>query len=102
MAHIADVIKAPVLTEKTLRLMQDENKYTFDVDVKANKTEIKQAVQVMFGVKVVNVNTITVKPKNRRMSQTGGTRFMGKTNKRKKAIVTLAEGDSINIFGDEE
>jgi len=96
MAHIADVIKKPVLTEKSLNLMQEENKYTFDVDVKANKTEIKQAVQAMFNVKVTNVNTVTVKPKKKRVG-----RYVGKTIKRKKAIVTLAEGDSIEIFGEE-
>lgn len=62
--------------------MQNENKYTFDVDVTANKTEIKQAVEAMFKVKVESVNTMNIKPKTKRMG-----RYVGKTNRRKKAIV---------------
>lgn len=96
MAHIADVLKKPVLTEKSLTLQSDENKYTFDVDVKANKTEVKQAVEAMFGVKVVSVNIMNVKPKKKRMGK-----YEGKTNRRRKAIVKLAEGEEINYFGEE-
>ena len=48
MAHITDVLRKPVLTEKTMKLMQEENKYTFDVALSSNKTEIKQAVEAMF------------------------------------------------------
>ncbi|WP_296878505.1 50S ribosomal protein L23 [Thomasclavelia sp.] len=96
MAHITDVLKKPVLTEKTMTLSAEENKYTFDVDVNANKTEIKQAVEAMFGVKVEKVNVMNVKPKKKRMG-----RYEGKTNRRRKAIVKLAEGDSINYFGEE-
>jgi large subunit ribosomal protein L23 len=95
MAHITDVLKKPVLTEKSLTL-QEENKYTFDVDVKANKIEVKQAVEAMFGVKVVSVNIMNVKPKTKRMGQ-----YVGKTNRRRKAIVKLAEGEVINYFGEE-
>ena len=62
MAHITDVLKKPVLTEKTMTLQANENKYTFDVDVNANKVEIKQAVEAMFGVKVESVNVMNVKP----------------------------------------
>lgn len=98
MAHITDVILRPVLTEKTYDLMQNENKYTFEVDPRSNKTEIKQAVQTMFGVKVLSVNTINVKPK-----KVGRNRMRpGYTKKKKKAIVTLAANDSINLFGEEE
>ena len=61
MAHITDVLRKPVLTEKTMKLMQEENKYTFDVALSSNKTEIKQAVEAMFNVKVTSVNTINVK-----------------------------------------
>lgn len=96
MAHIADVLKKPVLTEKSLTLQSTENKYTFDVDVKANKTEIKQAVEKMFGVKVVTVNVMNIKPKKKRMGK-----YEGTTNRRRKAIVTLAEGEEINYFGEE-
>ena len=96
MAHITDVLKKPVLTEKTMTLQTNENKYTFDVDVNANKVEIKQAVEAMFGVKVESVNVMNVKPKTKRMG-----RYEGKTNRRRKAIVKLAEGNEINYFGEE-
>lgn len=95
MAHITDVLKNPVLTEKSL-LLQEGNKYTFDVDVNSNKSEIKNAVEKMFDVKVANVNTVTVNPKTKRMG-----RYVGKTAKRKKAIVTLKEGYSIELFSEE-
>lgn len=97
MAHITDVLKKPVLTEKSLALQSEENKYTFDVDMNANKTEIKIAVEKLFNVKVEKVNVMNVKAKAKRMG-----RYEGKTNKRRKAIVTLADGYSINYFEDEE
>ena len=97
MAHITDVLKKPVLTEKSLALQSEENKYTFDVDLNANKTEIKIAVETLFNVKVKKVNVMNVKAKAKRMG-----RYEGKTNRRRKAIVTLSEGDSINYFEDEE
>lgn len=95
MAHITDVLKKPVLTEKSLNLL-DENKYTFDVDVKANKIEIKHAVEKMFNVKVESVHTMNVRPQTKRVGK-----YVGKTNKRKKAIVKLAEGSKIDLFGEE-
>ena len=58
MAHITDVLKKPVFTEKSMTLQAEENKYTFDVDVNANKIEIKQAVEAMFDVKVESVNAV--------------------------------------------
>jgi large subunit ribosomal protein L23 len=96
MAHITDVLKKPVLTEKSLMLQQTENKYTFDVDLNANKIEVKQAVEAMFDVKVESVNIMNVRPKTKRMG-----RYVGKTNKRKKAIVKLKEGYEIELFGEE-
>ena len=96
MAHITDVLRRPVLTEKSMKLMQEENKYTFFVDTKSNKTEIKQAVEAMFGVKVTSVHTMNVHPKKKRVG-----RYAGKTAAKKKAIISLAEGQSINLFGDE-
>ena len=95
MAHITDVLKKPVFTEKSMTL-QEENKYTFDVDVNANKIEIKQAVEAMFDVKVESVNVMNIKPKTKRVG-----RYEGKTNRRRKAIVKLAEGSTINYFGEE-
>ena len=96
MAHIIDVLKKPVLTEKSLALQTEENKYTFDVDLNANKTEVKIAVEKLFNVKVEKVNIMNVKPKAKRM----GT-YEGKTNKRRKAIVKLKEGYEIDLFGEE-
>ena len=96
MAHMTDVLKKPVLTEKSLALQTEENKYTFDVDLDANKTEVKIAVEKLFNVKVEKVNIMNVKPKAKRM----GT-YEGKTNKRRKAIVKLAEGNSINYFDED-
>ena len=77
-------------------LHQNENKYTFDVDLTANKTEVKVAVEKMFDVKVDSVNIMNVKPKTKRMG-----RYVGKTKRRRKAIVKLAEGSEISYFGEE-
>ena len=86
-----DIIKAPIITEKTSDLAQN-NVITFSVDVKANKTQIKQAIEHIFNVKVESVNTINVKPKRKRVG-----RYVGNTNKVKKAIVKLKEGSSIEL-----
>jgi large subunit ribosomal protein L23 len=87
-----DILLAPVVSEKSYGLL-DEGKYTFIVDPRANKTEIKIAVERIFGVKVDSVNTLNRKGKTRR------TRFgLGKRKDTKRAIVTLKEG-SIDIFG---
>lgn len=80
-----DIIKRPVITEQTADLMADK-KYTFEVNKKANKTEIKDAVETVFNVKVLKVNTINLKGKFRRMGRYGGYR-----PDRKKAIVQLSE-----------
>ncbi|HIY57112.1 MAG TPA: 50S ribosomal protein L23 [Candidatus Tetragenococcus pullicola] len=88
-----DVIKRPVITEKSMIAM-DEKKYTFDVDTRANKTLVKQAVEAAFDVKVKNVNIINVKPKAKRMG-----RYQGFTKKRRKAVVTLTDASKeIEIF----
>ena len=76
MAHMTDVLKKPVLTEKSLALQTEENKYTFDVDLDANKTEVKIAVEKLFNVKVEKVNIMNVKPKAKRMG-----RYEGKKKK---------------------
>lgn len=96
MTHIADVLKEPVLTEKSLMLQQVEDKYTFDVGITVNKTEVKQAVEKVFDVKVESVNIMNVAPKTKRMG-----RYVGKTSKRRKAIVKLKEGFEISLFGEE-
>ena len=92
MSNYRDVIKAPIITEKSSDLAQNKNTITFSVDVKANKTQIKQAVEKIFDVKVDSVNTINAKPKKKRVG-----RYTGKTNKVKKAIVKLREGSSIEL-----
>ena len=81
-----DIIKRPVITERSADLMQAD-KYIFDVDVKANKTQVKHAVEEIFDVTVAKVNIMNVKPKKKRMG-----RYVGYTNRRRKAIVTLSEG----------
>ena len=87
-----DTIKAPVITEKGSRLAQEEGKYLFKVDPKATKSDIKDAVEKIFKVKVESISTINVKPKKRRVG-----RYAGMTNKYKKAIVKLAEGQTIDL-----
>ena len=87
-----EIIKAPVITEKSTRLSQEENKYVFKVDSKATKDQIKKAVETIFKVKVVDISTINAKVKKRRVG-----RYTGLTNRYKKAIVKLAEGQSIEL-----
>ena len=92
MSNYRDIIKAPIVTEKSADLAQNQNTITFSVDVNANKTQIKQAIEKIFNVKVESVNTVNVKNKKKRIG-----RYAGKTNKVKKAIVKLAEGSSIEL-----
>jgi large subunit ribosomal protein L23 len=87
-----DVILAPVVSEKSYGLL-DDNKYTFVVDPRANKTEIKIAVEKIFGVKVRKVNTQNRRGKRKRRGWT-----VGKRPDTKRAIVTLAPGDEIELF----
>ena len=88
-----DILIAPVISEKSYGLL-DENKYTFLVRTDANKTQIKQAVESVFGVRVTNVNTIN------RQGKAVRTKFgYGKRNDTKRAIVSLAQGDRIDLFG---
>lgn len=87
-----EIIIKPVVTEKSVDLMQ-ENKYCFKVAKDANKIEIKNAVEEIFKVTVVNVNTVNVHGKMKRMGRT-----QGMTSSWKKAVVTLREGDSIEVF----
>ncbi len=86
-----EIIKAPVITEKSAAIGQ-KGQYAFLVDPKANKTEIKQAIEKLFHVKVEEIRTLNVKTKKRRVG-----RYAGLTNRSKKAIVTLAEGQTIEL-----
>lgn len=92
LSNYRDIIKAPVITEKSANIASDEKKYVFKVDAKANKSQIKDAIEKIFNVKVEKVNTINVHPKKKRVG-----RYFGMTNKYKKAIVTLANGNKIDL-----
>lgn len=89
-----DVIIAPVVSEKSYDLIEQAGTYTFKVDPRSNKTEIKEAVEEIFGVKVTRVNTINRKGKVKRTGYR-----LGKRADTKRAVVTLAEGNEIDIFG---
>lgn len=93
MKHARDVIIEPVVSEKAYDAIDSLNAYTFIVDPRANKTEIRQAVEEIFKVKVRKVNTINRQGKTRRAGYK-----LGRTPNRKRAVVTLADGHSIDIF----
>ena len=84
-----EIIKAPIITEKS-RMEQENGKYVFLVSPKATKTEIKEAIEKIFKVKVEEISTLNVKPKKKRVG-----RYTGLTNRSKKAIVKLADGMTI-------
>ncbi|WP_181189491.1 50S ribosomal protein L23 [Bombilactobacillus bombi] len=91
-----DIILRPVITEASMADM-DDKKYVFDVAVDANKIQVRQAIEELFEVKVAKVNIMNVKPKKKRVG-----RYVGKTNKRRKAIVKLTEDSKeIKIFENE-
>ena len=87
-----EVIRRPLVTEKSTQLMQ-MGKYTFEVDPRATKVDIRRAVEELFQVKVRKVNTLWVRGKVRRRGRT-----VGRTPDRKKAVVTLEEGQRIEFF----
>ncbi len=91
-----DIIIRPIVSERSFDQMED-NRYTFEVAKTANKVEIAKAVEEIFNVKVTKVNTINVKPKPKRVRYR-----KGYTRTWKKAIVTLAEGDSIELFASQD
>jgi large subunit ribosomal protein L23 len=93
MKNPRDIIFEPIVSEKSYDLIEDENTYTFVVDRRSNKTEIKQAVASIFDVKVLSVNTINRKGKLKRTGYK-----LGKRKDTKRALVKLADGDKIDIF----
>lgn len=93
MSKAKDVIIRPIITEKTMLMTDENNTITFEVNRRSNKTEIKQAVEELFDVKVARVNVINSRPKRARMGQ-----FEGKTKHVKKAMVKLKDGYSIDVF----
>ena len=92
--ELIDILKYPIITDKATRLLE-LNQYSFAIDSKANKIDIKSAIEYLFDVKVVAVNTFNPPQKKRRIG-----RFIGTRPRNKKAIVTLAEGNSINLFSE--
>ena len=92
LSNYRDIIKAPVITEKSTAIASNDKSYVFRVDAKANKSQIKDAIEKIFNVKVESVNTVNVHPKKKRVG-----RHSGMTNKYKKAIVTLKDGNKIEL-----
>jgi large subunit ribosomal protein L23 len=90
--HLYEVLRRPLITEKNT-FLQEQNKYVFEVDGRANKNQVKQAVEKVFKVQVVNVNMITVPGKTKRYG-----RHEVETSSWKKAIVTLKTGNKIELF----
>ncbi len=91
------IIIKPIVTEKMTGLGEKLNRFAFQVDRKANKVEIKKAVEEMYNVQVVAVNTAVVAPKRKARYTKSGI-VEGKTNAYKKAIVTLKEGETIDFY----
>lgn len=92
--HIYDVLRRPIVTEKSLLTVEDGNRYTFEVDMRANKLLVKEAVELAFDVTVTDVNVVVMPAKTSRR----GKRVNIRKGKWKKAVVALAPGDSIQLF----
>jgi large subunit ribosomal protein L23 len=97
MVDIDKIIFKPVITERSALLKETSNKFVFEVDPRANRKQIKEAIEKFFNVKVKRVNTSVMKGKTKTVFRKAG-RFTGKRPDRKKAIVSLAKGDTIDIF----
>ncbi len=95
-SRLADVIRKPVITEKATNAL-DLNQYTFEVDPRAAKPDIKAAIEKMFEVKVIGISTMNPPRRSRRVG-----RFSGKRPQVKKAVVRLAEGNTIQLFPESE
>lgn len=94
---LSEVLVRPVITEKVNLQMERNGRYTFVVSHAANKLEVKKAVEEFYGVKVADVNTIVVPAKNKTRYTKAGL-LSGRKSSYKKAVVTLASGDSIDLF----
>ena len=90
--NLADLIRRPLITEKATRLLE-LNQYTFEVVPKASKPDIRAAIEYLFNVKVTGISTMNLPPKKKRVGK-----YLGFKPRYKKAIVTLAEGDTITLF----
>ncbi len=92
--HVYEVLRRPVITEKTMVGVDESNKFVFEVDMRANKLEVKDAVETAFNVSVLGVNMMIVPAKTTRR----GRRVTIRKAKWKKAVVALAPGDTIQLF----
>jgi len=95
---LSDVLVKPILSEKANKQAEKENRYAFIVDKKANKLEIKKAVEEFYGVQVAEVNTSIVPGKTKAKFTKAGY-IVGRKPAKKKAIVTVAEGETIDLYG---
>ena len=95
MNNYRDIIIRPIITEKSMRYMDEDNKVTFEVAKGTNKIEVARAVEHIFGVEVEKVNIMNVKPKTKRVG-----RYVGKTKAVRKAIVEIKAGQDIDLFGE--
>jgi len=94
----AEVLVKPIISEKSNRLSEKKNTYAFRVGRKANKLEIKKAVETFYGVSVINVNTVVVPSKSKSRFTKAGV-ISGRKPAFKKAYVTVAEGENIDLYG---
>ena len=95
---LSDVLIRPVLSEKVNKLTEKYNRYTFIVNRKANKLEIKKAVEEFYGIQVEDVNTLVMPSKAKSRNTKSGI-VSGRKPAKKKAIVTVAEGETIDLYG---
>ena len=95
MNNYRDIIIRPIITEKSMRYMDEDNKVTFEVAKGTNKIEVARAVEHIFGVDVEKVNIMNVKPKKKRVG-----RYVGKTKAVRKAIVKIKAGQDFDLFGE--
>ncbi len=95
---LSDVLIKPILSEKANKLTEKQNRYAFVVDRKANKLEIKKAIEEFYGVQVNDVNTL-VMPSKAKSKYTKAGFIVGRKPAKKKAIVTVADGETIDIYG---
>ena len=91
--NMFDVLRAPQMSEKTLSLKEEANQFAFEVDLGANKIQIKESIEKSFKVSVLKVRTMNVRGKKKRLG-----RYQGRKSNWKKALVTLKEGDTIEYF----
>ncbi|MEG0238896.1 50S ribosomal protein L23 [Anaerorhabdus sp.] len=95
MSNARDIIIRPIITEKTMKMMDADNKITFEVAKGTNKTQVRQAIEEIFKVKVEQVNILNCRPKQKRVGK-----YTGTTSAVRKAIVKLPEGQDIDLFKD--